>query len=417
MGLVCFRSIGGWTPAVAARGYRRAVILIRRFALDAVLVMLAAAVFASVLTSDEEPRLLVAGMSALAVLVFCARRISPLAVVVASFGIQAIGMTQEPSATVLQFVAMLLSFALAGAICRGRDAVIAAVLGIALLGYATLGIPTGAGFGDFVLSSFIAMGFFAAGWQVSRRNRQLMTTRTEAAEAAALQQARTRQALAEERARIARELHDVVSHGLSVVVVQAQAARGAAADLAGPVDQVTRRLDAMEDTAREALGEMRRMLGLLQLDGSPTDSAAPEPPSPGLKDVAALVDRARATGTDVRLEMPPLDALPHLGVGAQLAIYRVVQESLTNVLKHAPDSKVTVNLGAVGETIEVVVRNSASGLPSGLLADDAGGHGLVGMRERAAAYGGRCTAGLVEPSVFEVRLVLPTDQVDAEAGR
>jgi len=376
---------------------------IRRYGLDAALVLVAVAVSVSVLASDERPRILLAVLSAVAVLVFCARRISPLAVVVASFGIQAIGMTKEPSATPMQFVALVLAFALAGAICRGRDAVIAAVLGVALLAYATMGIPTGAGPSDFALSCVFAMGFFWAGHLLARRNRQLVSTREEAALAAAEHELRTQRALMEERARIARELHDVVSHGLSVVVVQTQAARSAADDLSGPVEAVTKRLDAVEGTAREALGEMRRMLGLLQLDAS-TD-VGPEPPSPGLAEIPGLVDRARAAGSTVTYD--PAPTLGGLGAGMQLAIFRVVQESLTNVLKHAPGATVAVSIEDCGNEVRAVVRNHGSSeLPVQV---DSGGHGLVGMRERAAAYGGRCAAGFVAPGIFEVRLELPVE--------
>lgn len=400
------RSIPGWTYTGRAAHYGRRVDLIRKYALDAVLVVVAGAVAVSVLASDERPRILIAVMSAAAVLVFCARRIAPLAVVVASFGIQAIGMTKDPTATPLQFVALVLAFALAGAICRGRDAIIAAVLGVALLAYATMGIPTGAGPGDFVLSCVFAMGFFWAGHLLARRNRQLESTREQAAVVAAEHEARTQRALMDERARIARELHDVVSHGLSVVVVQAQAAQAAAADLTGPVDAVTTRLNSVEDTAREALGEMRRMLGLLQLDEIEGDG--PEPPSPGLAEIPGLVDRARAAGATVAYDSAT--TLGGLGAGTQLAIYRVVQESLTNVLKHAPGATVSVAIEDRGSAVRAVVRNEVTGDRSVLV--DSGGHGLVGMRERAAAYGGRCSAGLVEPGTFEVCLELPV-----EAGR
>ncbi|HEX7739443.1 MAG TPA: ATP-binding protein, partial [Marmoricola sp.] len=132
----------------------------------------------------------------------------------------------------------------------------------------------------------------------------------------------------------------------------------------------------------------------------------PEPPSPGLVDIPALMDRARATGVDVTYR----DEVSSDGIGAgtQLAIYRVVQESLTNVVKHAPGSAVDVALVEGAGEVRLTVRNhTPESSPAPI---DSGGHGLVGMRERAAAYGGRCTAGFVEPGVFEVRLDLPVER-------
>lgn len=391
------------------------MILLRRFGLDLLLVLFAAAVAASVLTSDVRPRVTVAVISAASVLVFCARSWSPLAVVLASFAFTAVGMDLEPRSTTLQFMAMLFSFALAGALTRGRDLALAAMCGLGLLGYGTFGLSTSDGFSDFVLSSAISMGFLAGGWQVSARGHQLTEARQVAAAAAAAQHALTRQAIADERARIARELHDVVSHGLSVVVVQVQAARGSIEDLPGDTTAATRRLDAVEAMAREALGEMRRMLDLLQIDelDDPDGQVGPEPPTPGLACLPALVNRARSAGLTVAADVP--DTAPPQGAGLELAAYRIVQESLTNVLRHAPGAEVSVHL-AVGPTaLEIRVRNTAP--TTGFSDSLTGGLGLIGMRERARTYGGRCDAGRIEGGLFEVHAVLPLEHLEVESLR
>ena len=329
---------------------------LRRFGLDALVVVVACATAASVLAAGAAHAGVVATVSAASLLVYLGRRLSPLAAAVASFGLLAVAMAMQPHSTVVQFVAQLLSFALAGAINRGRDLVVAAVCGTGLLAYATFGIPTGGGLGDFVLSAAIALGFLTAGWQVSRRGHLLAEANQTALAAQQAQEASTREAVVEERARIARELHDVVSHGLSVVVVQSQAARGA---LETPEETavVARRLDAIEETARQALGEMRRMLGLLQVEDASVST--PQPPSPGIRDLPSLLETARSAGCPVTADLADLLDADDVGAGEALAVYRIVQESLTNVLKHAPGAPAAVRVAKVGDAVEVVVSERA----------------------------------------------------------
>jgi signal transduction histidine kinase len=220
------------------------------------------------------------------------------------------------------------------------------------------------------------------------------------------EQERARAALTEERARIARELHDVVSHGLSVVVVQGQAARGLVEDLstddAGRAS-VVRHLDAVESTAREALTEMRRMLGLLQLEDS--GGSAPQPPSPGLSDLPALVERGRQAGLPITAELPA--QRPRWPSGLGLVVYRIVQESLTNVVKHAPGASTSVSVLLLGDRVEVKVRNASAG--TGRSPATSGGQGLVGMRERVSMYDGVLDVGPTSDGGFEVGVVLPVE--------
>jgi signal transduction histidine kinase len=189
-----------------------------------------------------------------------------------------------------------------------------------------------------------------------------------------------RLAAAAERARIAREMHDIVAHNLSVMVALADGAEFmAGADpqrSAGAMEQVSR-------TGRHALGEMRRLLGVLR-----EDDAAELAPQPGLADLDALLEQVRTAGLPVTLETSGMP-IP-LGAGAELTVYRLVQEALTNTLKHAgADARATVRLRYDDSGIDVEVTDDGRGRAH----VSAGGQGLSGMRERAAVYGGAIEAG------------------------
>ncbi|HKE75102.1 MAG TPA: sensor histidine kinase [Acidimicrobiales bacterium] len=206
----------------------------------------------------------------------------------------------------------------------------------------------------------------------------------------------------EERARIARELHDVVAHHISMIAVQADAARLLVPGLAPDGQQ---RLVEIGDTARAALTEMRRLLGVLREGGG---AAAPaRSPQPGLHQLAALVDEARAvSGASIRLivrgPVAPLDP------GVELTAYRIVQEALTNARRHAPGAAVDIELDYRPDALVLRVRDN--GLGSGIGAAPgarAAGHGLEGMRERTAMLGGRIATGLQPDGGFAVSAVLP----------
>lgn len=198
----------------------------------------------------------------------------------------------------------------------------------------------------------------------------------------------------DERSRIAREMHDVVAHGLSVIVVQADGARYAAAKDPGVAVDT---LGTIAATGRDALTEMRRLLGLLR------DGDTGVAPQPGLGDVRHLVDEARATGTPVEADLP--DPVPEVPDGVGLAAYRIVQEALTNVRKHAgPSATVRVRVG-VGRDLEVEVRDDGRGAAAP--SRDGPGLGLVGMRERAAVHGGTVEAGPAPGGGFAVSARLP----------
>ncbi|MDG4824736.1 sensor histidine kinase [Asanoa sp. WMMD1127] len=201
-----------------------------------------------------------------------------------------------------------------------------------------------------------------------------------------------------ERARIARELHDVVAHHITMIALQADAARLATPGL--PPDGA-QRLTAIGDTARTALSEMRRLLGVLREDVDAEDEL--RRPQPGLRQLYALLDEVRDAGSvSVRLivsgPVQPLDQ------GLELTAYRIVQEALTNVRRHAPGASVDVELRYCADELWVRVHDNGPGAPP---SGAAAGHGLTGMRERAAMAGGTLVAGPGPTSGFLVEAVLP----------
>ena len=245
---------------------------------------------------------------------------------------------------------------------------------------------------------FFIPGLFAAGWLVGFT----LHLRTEQAEAAEERAARAewqrrnegRVAVAEERARIARELHDIVAHAVGVMVLQVGALRHRL-----PVEDVTSRetLRNVEEAGRDALTEMRRLLEAMRRDGDPLDLA----PQPGLGGIAALLDTVRAAGldTDLHVHGEAVDLPP----GLALSAYRIAQEGLTNVMKHAHTDHAEVHLRYSTDGLELEVLDAGDGP----VATDDLGHGLVGVRERVALYGGSMTAGPTETGGFALRARLP----------
>ena len=321
-------------------------------------------------------------VTAASALVLLGVRSRPLVVCVLAFALLTVEVSLSPRATLAQFAGVLVTFAVAGAVNADRDAVLAWAAGVGMLAYAAWGDPFGGGLGDWLLSVAFGTALWGAGLLVASRSRHatVMQLRAQAAEAA------RERAVSEERARIARELHDVVSHGLTVAIVQTAAARGAADS--GDLTDVRRRLEAVETTSREALAEMRRMLGLLEL-AAPVDESGPAS-TPRLSDLRQLVARTCAAGVDVTLTTGDVEhgALP---AGLELAAYRVVQEALTNVVKHAPGARAWVEVGRVDSHLDVRVEDTGGHRPAER--SDGGGHGLVGMRQRTALYGGTLTSG------------------------
>jgi signal transduction histidine kinase len=230
------------------------------------------------------------------------------------------------------------------------------------------------------------------------RDRQLLAE-TLAARAQLLErehELRANEAVAEERARIARELHDLVAHNVSVMVVQAGAERHAL-----PEDQASTRetLTSIEQAGRQALAEARRLLGMLRRNGEREELA----PQPRIDEVDFLVEQIERAGLPVRLAVDgERVALP---AGVDLCAYRIIQEALTNALKHAGPATAEVLLRYTPQGLDVEVRDDGHGVAEANR--DGAGHGLIGMRERVALYGGELEAGPREGGGFEIRAHLP----------
>lgn len=255
-----------------------------------------------------------------------------------------------------------------------------------------------------IIASFGCMGMVAAAYALGRRRRDSVLAREQRQEAeierarhqVAERNQQTRIAAVSERQRIARELHDIVAHSLSVIVVQAEGGTAIAAKRPEIAPQV---LETIAKTSREALVEMRRIVSLLRGNESAAEDTFV--PSPGLDDLAVLV---RKTGNAL---LTVRGALPSVSPALGLTVYRVVQESLTNVLKHGgTDAKAAVVLTTYPDRLEVLVTDDGNGDAT---LSDGQGNGLRGMRERVAVHGGILQARPMVGGGFAVHMVIPLE--------
>jgi signal transduction histidine kinase len=321
------------------------------------------------------------------------------------------------AAALTMALALLLATALGGAPTQatGIVALIALVSGAYMLGARTQGRVLAAGTIALIVAlavdaiveesqtvsallffTFFVVGLPVAAGQATRSRAQLADELAD--RAVALERAREGEAQAavqEERARIARELHDVVAHDVSVMVVQAAAAKRI---VEREPDRAEEAIASIEGTGREALAEMRRLLGVLRRGHEDLALA----PQPSLSRVDALLARTRAAGLDVALERSGDDT--PLPAGVDLAAYRVVQEALANVVRHAGAEHATVRLTYDPRAVVVEVVNDGRGAANG---GSKAGHGLIGRRERVELYGGDFEAGPRAEGGFGVRARLP----------
>ena len=326
------------------------------------------------------------------------RRRAPAAVLLTAAGalvLVAMLVSHSQGIPVEIFIAMLLAFYSVGAHCDDRRSLAVAAVAVAAIAVADLARPGAFSASGTRPAAWLA---FAIAWLVGRDLRRRRQRVAELEDRAALlereREERAQQAVGEERARIARELHDVIAHGVSVIVVQAQAGPHLLAD----PERVIGVFGSIESSGRDALAELRRVLGILRAG----DQQLAIGPQPGLASLQSLVEQVRASGlpVTVRIEGEPV----RLPAGIDLAAYRIVQEALTNIVKHAGDT-----------TAEVVVRYRERALELDVVDDGHGaagtvngsGHGLIGMRERVALYGGTLEAGQNNGSGYAVRARLP----------
>jgi signal transduction histidine kinase len=289
------------------------------------------------------------------------------------------------------FVCLLCLYAVT---VRGRPRVVAAATAVTVIGAAFIA-PGGTPQAVFLIAVPILLGVLVRVRRSGARQLEEQERRHSG-----------ERALLEERQRIARELHDVVAHHMSVIAIQAEAAPYKTAD---PPAELVESFGEIRASALAGLGELRRVLGVLRT-GVPGTA-----PQPGLGDLEALLDSARSGGVSVTVTSSgePV-ALPE---GVDLSAYRIVQEALSNAMRHAPGSQVRVEVAYRGDGLAIEVRNDAvaSVLVGSGTRDAGGGHGLVGMRERAAMLGGSLDAGPTEDGGFLVSAVLPVSSPAEES--
>jgi signal transduction histidine kinase len=239
----------------------------------------------------------------------------------------------------------------------------------------------------------IVTAAWALGFAAQQRERYVAGLVERAEQAERMAEREIELAAQDERSRIAREMHDVVAHGLSVIVVQADGARYAAAK---DPDVAVATLETIGATGRESLTEMRRLLGLLRTGDTGVR------PVPGLGDLPYLVEETRAAGTSIEADLP--DPVPEVPEGVGLAAYRIVQEALTNVRKHAgPGATVRLRV-RIGPTLDLEVHDDGRGAAA---TTDGRGLGQVGMRERASVHGGTLRAGPAAGGGYTVSATMP----------
>jgi signal transduction histidine kinase len=274
-------------------------------------------------------------------------------------------------------------------------ALIAAVAALGVLALITPGITDGAGridanFGRAAGTAVVLLAAWSAGRAVRAARAYADGLRDQAERRAEAKVDQARRAVAEERLRIARELHDVVAHSMSVIAVQAGVGRYVIEDRP---QEAAKALTAIETTSRSTLREMRQLLGMLR-DGTPGEMLS----APGLGEIADLAERA-----GLRVDVAVRGAPRELPAGVDLAAFRIVQEALTNVVKHARTDHGRVVITYSAQDVVIEVTDDGVGA-SGTAAD---GHGLIGMRERAALYGGEFTAGPLPGRGYRVTARLP----------
>ena len=249
------------------------------------------------------------------------------------------------------------------------------------------------------------------GYAVRQQRGQAADRREQAARRAREQLAEARRARSEERLQISRELHDVVAHTLSVIAVQAGVASYV---IDTRPDEAARALSSIEQTSRSALNEMRALLGVLRDEetgarngaGPAGRDAVPTlTPAPGLADLGSLVERTGEAG--VRVDLSVAGERPRLPAGLDLAAYRLIQEAVTNVIKHAATDRCWVAVGYQEDTLTLEVTDNGSGGAASGSEPPVAGNGIIGMRERAAMYGGEVRAAPLPGHGFQVTARFP----------
>jgi signal transduction histidine kinase len=371
------------------------ISLLRRHPLDALVLLLAAVAEVKIwIAPGEGPRAVFIVCSLLWTLPLLLRHRFPFAAPVFAFAVQAGSAFADPTigAETTATIALLVAFWVVGAGNERTQALAGAAIGIASLAVVAAQ-DVDVGLGDAVSGSIIGGAICLIGYALQRRTKVARELEERAAGLERERAERTRAAITEERRRIARELHDVIAHTVSVMTVQAGAARllldEEPARAAGP-------LLSVEETGRQALVEIQRLFGILHEDAAEIGFG----PQPGMADLDALLAHA-GLPVELAVEGEPRALAP----GIELAAYRIVQEALTNARKHAAPARAGVALRYGRDAIELEITNDCAYRPK----RNGGGHGLAGMRERVALYGGELEAGPRSEGGYAVRARLPVE--------
>jgi signal transduction histidine kinase len=323
------------------------------------------------------------------------RRRFPLAAPVCAFAALA-GLTfadpQATTSTDLTVAALMFAFWSVGANTEGRKAVLGLVAGLASI-FVIIERDPNLGHGEQIVLYVLGVGAWVAALDLQRRTRRATALEDETARLERERVERERTAVAEERRRIARDLHDVIAHSVSVMTVQAGAARLL---LDEEPARAREPLLSVEETGRQALAEMRRLLGIMRRNDSDPALA----PQPGLARLDHLLAQAGRAGLPVELTV---EGEPKaLAAGVDLAAYRIVQEALTNARRHGRSTRAQVAVRYGRETLELEIENDGR-----IASSREGGHGLLGMRERVELYGGELDTGPRPRGGYAVHVRLP----------
>jgi signal transduction histidine kinase len=378
--------------------------LIREYWPDAFIVALAVAGALEIAASGDDPNaptmpipVAVAVEMALTLVLLVRRRFpfaAPASMIIGASAISFVDGRFIPF-TFSAFLTVLAACFLLGMLEERRQALIGLALALAGLAVIIVNDPAPAG-ADAVIIPIIFVMVWLFGLGLGRKLEEARAAEERAARIELQRAEEARAAVADERARIARELHDVVGHAVSVMTVQASGVRR----LLTPEQEREREaLLVVEQTGREALAEMRRLVGVLRRP----EEAPALAPQPSLQHLDRLVEQAKEAGlpVDIQIEGEAIE----LSAGVDLTAYRLVQEGLTNAIKHANATKAEVIVRYRPDRLELVVSDNGRGVTDG--STDGGGHGLVGMRERVAVYGGELVAGAKPDGGFTLHAKLP----------
>lgn len=342
------------------------------------------------------------GLTTLLVLPLTVRRRAPVAVLFAVLAAGALyKFAVDGPGQPLPYTGLVAFYTVAELSSPPKRLVVALVTAVGVLG--STGIDS-ADMRELLFSLFVFAAAYACGRLAVTRKAYLRAVEDRARQLELTHRIEAEQAAARERARIAREMHDILSHAVSLMIVQAEA--GPVAVRTAP-DRAEAAFDAISDTGRDAMVQLRRMLGVLRENEDP--AGAPRAPQPALAGLPGLVERVRGSGLAVSYEVAGSPLPP--GPAVETSVYRMAQEALTNVVRHADADAVRVRLEHGPGELTLTVTDDGRGPAAGT------GLGLAGIRERAAAHGGTARTGPGPGGRgFEVRVTIPRAVADTEAG-